>query len=72
MIDDMAALLARAGIPFGFGGIARLPRRDLPVMPERILAEQVRRRAGVGWLGRSFRGEMDERWRPGNWRTKSG
>jgi HpcH/HpaI aldolase/citrate lyase family len=65
MIDGLAALVENAGLPFGFGGIARLSRRDLPVTPERVLAEQVRLRAGVGWLGRTFRGEMERRRRPG-------
>ena len=65
MIDDLAAVCERAGIPFGFGGIARLSRHDLPVRPERVLAEQIRLKARVGWLGRTFRGEMEDRRRPG-------
>lgn len=64
-IERLAALLTRQGIPFGFGGIARLSNRGLPVDPEKILAEQVRLKAGVGWLGRSFRGGMEEERRPG-------
>lgn len=64
-IERLAALLKKSGIPFGFGGIARPSNRGLPVDPEKVLAEQVRLKAGVGWLGRSFRGGMEEERRPG-------
>ena len=65
LIDGLAGLLKEEGIPFGFGGIARLSRRGLPVNPERVLAEQVRLDTSVGWLGRSFRGGMESERRPG-------
>ncbi len=65
MIDRAAELLNGAGIPFGFGGLARLSNRDLPIHPEMILAEQVRLGASVGWLGRSFRGELEYHRRAG-------
>jgi 2-keto-3-deoxy-L-rhamnonate aldolase RhmA len=55
MIDHIARSVHRLGKPFGFGGIARLSRRDLPIDPQRMLAEQVRLGATRGWLGRSFR-----------------
>lgn len=64
-VERLAALLVKEGIPFGFGGVARLSRRGLPVDPEKVLAEQVRLKAGVGWLGRSFRGGMEQERRPG-------
>ncbi len=54
-IDRIAEPIRNAGIPFGVGGIARLSRQDLPVNPERVLAEQVRIGATRGWMGRSFR-----------------
>jgi hypothetical protein len=59
IIDNVSALLRKRGIPFGFGGIARLSDRGLPVDPEMILAEQVRLGASIGWLGRTFRGKME-------------
>ena len=65
MIDDLAELLKKNRIPFGFGGIARLSRQGLPVDPEKVLAEQVRLKSSVGWLGRSFRRRMEEQRRPG-------
>jgi 2-keto-3-deoxy-L-rhamnonate aldolase RhmA len=60
IIDEMAAVLRAAGMPFGLGGIGRLSRQELPVHPERMLAEQVRLGASRGWLGRTFRGEMEQ------------
>ena len=47
------------------GGIARLSHDRLPINPEHVLAEQVRLEAGIGWLGRSFREDMENRRRPG-------
>ena len=64
MIDEISRLLRRENVPFGFGGIARLSRKDLPVAPERILGEQVRLGAGIGWLGRTFRGQMETERQP--------
>jgi hypothetical protein len=54
-VDRLTRLIRARGLPFGFGGLARLSRSDLPVHPERILAEQVRLGASIGLLGRSFR-----------------
>jgi citrate lyase beta subunit len=57
-IDRLSSTIKAEGIPFGFGGIARLSTKGLPVDPERILAEQVRVGATRGWLGRTFREGM--------------
>ena len=67
MIDSLSTLIRNKGIPFGFGGIARLSGDGLrlPVNPERILGEQVRLGVSVGWLGRSFRGDMEYKSRKG-------
>lgn len=65
MLDSLSTLIRKEGIPFGFGGIGRLSGNGLPVNPERVLAEQVRLGASVGWLGRSFRGDMEYKRRPG-------
>jgi hypothetical protein len=65
VIDSASALLRERGLPFGFGGIARLSEHRLPVDPEVILAEQVRMGATIGWLGRTFRGKMETTRRPG-------
>ena len=65
IVDGMAAVLRTAGMPFGFGGIGRLSHQALPVHPERMLAEQVRLGASRGWLGRTFRGEMEQSRAPG-------
>jgi hypothetical protein len=54
-IDRICELLRGCIFPFGFGGIARLSRTDLPVNPEWMLAEQVAQGATRGWLGRTFR-----------------
>jgi citrate lyase beta subunit len=55
VIDQVAAALRGAGIPFGVGGLARLSAEELPVRPERLLAEQVRLGCTRAWLGRTFR-----------------
>ncbi|PYS33285.1 MAG: aldolase [Acidobacteria bacterium] len=65
MIERLSALLRGEKIPFGVGGIARLSHDRLPINPEHVLAEQVRLEAGIGWLGRSFREDMENRRRPG-------
>lgn len=54
-LDEVLAILRSSGLPFGFGGIGSLRRRDLPLAPALVLAEQVLQRATRGWLGRSFR-----------------
>ncbi len=54
-IDRLCAILRHCGLPFGFGGIGCLQRRDLPIPPELVLAEQVCQGSTRGWLGRTFR-----------------
>jgi hypothetical protein len=54
-VDGLCDQLRSSGLPFGFGGIACLHKRDLPVSPELILAYQVCQGATRGWLGRTFR-----------------
>lgn len=49
------SILRDGGVPFGFGGIGSLSRKDLPVDPECVLAEQVLQGATRGWLSRTFR-----------------
>ena len=65
MIDRLSTLVRKECIPFGFGGIARLSGKALPIKPERVLGEQVRLGASVGCLGLSFRGYMEYKSRPG-------
>ena len=59
MIEELAATLREAGVPFGVGGIGRLSCDTLPVHPQRLLAEQVRLGCSRGWLGRTFREGLD-------------
>ena len=59
MIEELAAALREAGVPFGIGGIGRLSCDTLPVHPQRLLAEQVRLGCSRGWLGRTFREGLD-------------
>ncbi|MBC8167264.1 MAG: aldolase [Bryobacteraceae bacterium] len=54
-IDRICGILRDGGVPFGFGGIGSLSRKDLPVDPECVLAEQVLQGATRGWLSRTFR-----------------
>jgi citrate lyase beta subunit len=65
LVDYLAGAIRGVGVRFGFGGIASLAAKHLPVAPERILAEQVRLGATTGWLGRSFRGGLERGRRPG-------
>jgi hypothetical protein len=55
VLQMLCATLRAARVPFGFGGIACLSRRDLPFAPELVLAEQVCQGATRGWLSRAFR-----------------
>ncbi len=57
-VDRLCEILREAAIPFGFGGLGHLARREMPVDPELILAAQVTQGATRGWLGRTFR-ELD-------------
>jgi citrate lyase beta subunit len=64
-VDRLSAAIRAEGIPFGFGGIARLSQKSLPINPERVLAEQVKVGATRGWLGRTFRDATEFYRRPG-------
>ncbi len=61
VVDQILEVIRPRGLPFGIGGIGRLSRQDLPVNPERVLADHVRVGATRGWLGRSFRLDMEAR-----------
>lgn len=57
--DQVCAKLKKSGIPFGWGGLARLSSTHLPIDPECILAQQIYHGATVAWLGRTFRDGLD-------------
>jgi hypothetical protein len=52
LVDDMAAVLREAGVPFGIGGLARVGEGLLP--PEMILGEHVRLGSTGAILSRTF------------------
>lgn len=52
LVDRMAGVIGQAGIPFGFGGVARVGDGDLPV--ELVLAEHARLGSTAAILSRSF------------------
>ena len=54
MIDQMASVLRDAGLPFGFGGVARVGQGDLPA--ELVLGEHVRAASTAVILSRAFHG----------------
>lgn len=54
-IAQLCRVIKDSGKLYGFGGIGGLSRSDLPISPERILAEQIRLGCSIGWLGRTFR-----------------
>lgn len=54
MIDQMASVLRDAGLPFGFGGVARVGQGDLPA--ELVLGEHVRADSSAVILSRAFHG----------------
>jgi hypothetical protein len=54
-IDRLCGILRSSTLPFGFGGIASLRSRGLPIPPDLILAYQVCQGANRGLLSRSFR-----------------
>lgn len=54
LVDRMAGVIGQAGIPFGFGGVARVGDGDLPV--ELVLAEHARLGSTAAILSRSFHG----------------
>ena len=62
-VDCLCETLRCSGLPFGFGGIGSLRRRDLPIPPELIVAYQVCQGASRGWLSRSFRETESSFWK---------
>lgn len=64
IIEQLCRVLKNSGKQYGFGGIARLSQNNLPISPERILAEQIRLGCNIGWLGRTFRQNMEENLNP--------
>jgi 2-keto-3-deoxy-L-rhamnonate aldolase RhmA len=54
MIDQIASVLRDAGVPFGFGGIARIGQGQLPA--EMVLGEHVRSDSRAVILSREFHG----------------
>lgn len=52
MVEELCDVVKGAGIPYGFGGLARLGAGDLPA--ERVLAEHVRLGSSAVILARSF------------------
>ena len=55
MVDDMTAILRSAGLPFGFGGIARVGQGMLPA--EIVLGEHLRLGSSIVILSRAFHGQ---------------
>lgn len=53
-IIDVSHTVRRAGIRFGFGGVARVDDDSLPVHPDTVLAQYPRLHASSAWLSRSF------------------
>ena len=58
LVSDVMPYLAkeirRAGLRFGFGGVARPEITDLPVPADLVLAAYARLGAGSAWISRSF------------------
>ncbi len=54
LLDTIADKVRSAGIPFGFGGVARPERRDLPTSPDLLLARYAQLGATRAWIARSF------------------
>ncbi|AQP45767.1 hypothetical protein [Tessaracoccus flavus] len=51
-VESLCRRLSQAGVRYGFGGVARLGRGDLPA--ERIVAEHVRLGSSMAILSRAF------------------
>lgn len=62
LIDHMAEKIKAKGIPFGFGGMAKIGEGTLPA--ERILAEHYRIGSSSVILSRTFRNEVDAEGKP--------
>jgi len=57
-VEELSRKIRHAGIPFGFGGVARLGVGDLPA--EKLVAEHVRLGSSMAILSRSFYRPDDE------------
>ena len=53
-MEAMAGCVQKAGLRFGFGGLARVDDVTLPVPPDLIVAQYPRLGASSSWLSRSF------------------
>ncbi len=53
-LDRIAERVHTAGLPFGFGGVARPERHDLPANPDLLLARYAQLDARLTWVSRSF------------------
>ncbi|MGB6941711.1 MAG: aldolase/citrate lyase family protein [Bryobacteraceae bacterium] len=53
-MQRMARCVQGAGMRFGFGGLARVDDRALPIAPDLIFAQYPRLGASSAWLSRSF------------------
>lgn len=62
LVDYMAEKINAKGIPFGFGGMAKIGEGTLPA--ERILAEHYRLGSSSVILSRTFRNEVDAEGKP--------
>ena len=62
LVDYMASKIKAAGIPFGFGGIAKIGEGILPA--EMVLAEHYRLGSEAVILSRTFRNEVDAEGKP--------
>ncbi|MBO7217200.1 MAG: aldolase, partial [Clostridia bacterium] len=62
LIDYMAEKIKAKGLPFGFGGMAKIGEGMLPA--ERILAEHYRLGSTTVILSRTFRNEVDAEGKP--------
>lgn len=55
-MDHVAAALRARGVPFGFGGLARVGDDTLPVPADLVIAQHPRLGSSAAWLSRSFFG----------------
>lgn len=58
-LEHICTILEKSGKAYGFGGVGRLSYSGLPINPELILAEQIRLGCSIGWLGRTFRTNLN-------------
>ena len=56
LLDHLAGLILRSGVPFGFGGLGRAGDNDLPLPSDLVIALHPRVGSTRAWLSRSFFG----------------